>query len=693
MGSLPADTNRFALRRSAASNTGERRMFRFGVDYYPEHWPEERWPIDAALMAKAGFNVVRLAEFAWSKLEPHEGGVDFGWLDQAISILAAHNIQVILGTPTASPPPWLMTQHPELFRVLENGMRITYGNRRTYCPNHPLYHAHTSRIVRAMADHYSSHPAVIGWQIDNEFGDRCYCPVCREAFQHWLQARYKSLDVLNDAWGTIFWSHTYTDWGQIPVPALTAGSPNPGLALDFSRFSSDSYVAYQKLQVDVIREKTPHQFITHNFMGFKYEQINYFDLARDLDFVAWDSYPRMQWTFAKDVDQSHAALGADTMRGLKRKNFWMMEQQAGPGGWEIVSVAPRPGELRLWAYQSIAHGADAIVFFRWRTARFGTEQYWHGLLDHDGTPGRRYDEIKQMGAELQRVGDAIHGSVVKPKVAMMLSYDSRFAFQIQQNNPQFTYPAHFQQIYRGLHRAGVGVDVVEPIGNLTDYKLVIVPALYVTSPEAAENLKRFAGSGGVVAITQRSGVKDVENRVVNQRLPGLLSDLCGIEIEEYDSLTPDMRNCIEFAPADIPSEPFTVGTWCDVIKATRADVIARYTEDYYAGKPAITMNKVGQGRAVYIGTVGDSEFYDALARWLLTQAEVIAPLPSLPEGVEVTERWQGDRRLLFVLNHSAQAHEIHLDGNYTNLLNGAASLRGPVQVGARDVLILGEAIQ
>src|SRR5574341_372917 len=456
-------------------------MFYFGVDYYPEHWPEERWPTDARLMVEAGFNVVRLAEFAWSKMEPSEGQFNFDWLDRAISIVHSRGIQVVLRTPTASPPPWLMSKNPDLFRVREDGLRVTFGNRREYCPNHSRYHDYTRRIVTEMAEHYADHPAVIGWQIDNEFGERCYCPVCAGAFRDWLRRRYESLAELNRRWGTVFWSHVYTHWDQIPVPLATGGSPNPGLALDFYRFASDSYVAYQQIQVDILREKCPRHFVTHNFMGFKYDGINYYDLAHNLDFVAWDNYPRTQWSMQAQVDPSQAALAADTMRGLKRRNFWVMEQQAGPSGWEVVSVAPRPGELRLWAYQSIAHGADAVVFFRWRTSRFGAEQYWHGLLDHDGHPGRRYQEIKRMGAEIKRVGERIAGSRIQPSVAMLLSYDSRFAFQVQGNNPHFSYAGQFQQFYRALYRRHVPVDIVDPAADLSAYRLVLAPALHLVS--------------------------------------------------------------------------------------------------------------------------------------------------------------------------------------------------------------------
>ena len=674
-------------------------MFYFGTDYYPEHWPEERWPEDARLMAEAGFNVVRLAEFAWSWMEPEEGQYDFDWLDRAISILASHNIHVVLGTPTASPPPWLVTKNPDVFIVREDRRRATFGNRREYCPNNPVYHGYSRRIVTQMADHYADQPAVIGWQIDNELGNRCYCPVCVRSFQDWLRDRYGSLGKLNEKWGTIFWSHVYTDWEQIPVPVTTGGSPNPGLALDYFRFASDSYVAYQQMQVDILRGKCPNHFITHNFMGFGYKQINYFDLARPLDFVSWDNYQRMQWTMEADVDPSGGALSADTMRGLKGQNFWVMEQQSGSGGWEVISVAPRPGELRLWAYQTIAHGADAVIFFRWRTARFGTEEYWHGLLDHDGYTGRRYAEIKRMGAEIKRAGERIHGSTVKPSVAMVLSYDSRFAFQAQENNPQFSYPEHFRQFYRALTDHNVAIDITSPTGDLSAYKLVVVPALHVVSEAAADNLRRFVEAGGVLVVTQRSGVKDKANAVVNQRLPGLLAELCGVEVEEYDSLAADMRNALEFTlPELASSSPVPVGVWCDVLKPNDATVVARYSQDYYTGKPAITLNRFGQGQVVYVGALGVEAqaqangvpLYEALADWLFDLVGV-QPILAVPAGVEVTERWQGDKRLLFVLNHTGQAQEVALEGRFTDLLGGSA-IEGTVTVAPRDVLVLlGEA--
>jgi beta-galactosidase len=665
-------------------------MFYFGVDYYPEQWPEARWTEDVRLMAEAGFNVVRLAEFAWAKMELQAGLFDFAWLDRVIALLAERGMQIVLGTPTASPPPWLMGGRPELFRVRYDGQRMTYGHRREYCPNQADYHAATQRIVTAMAMHYADHPSVIAWQIDNEFGDRCYCPTCVGAFQAWLRQRYGTLDALNHAWGTVFWSHTYSDWRQIPAPAATGGPPNPGLALDYARFMSDSYVAYQSLQLVILRTRCPHHLVTHNLMGFDYDQIDYFDLARELDLVSLNHYPRSQWNLTAATDPAQTALTLDTVRGLKRRNFWMTEQQAGSGGWDMLSVAPRPGELRLWAYQSVAHGADAIIFFRWRTARAGTEQYWSGLLDHDGRPSRRYAEIKRMGAEIARSGAAIAGSVVRPGVAFLLSYDSRFAFQIQPQHAQFSYTGHFRELYRSFHQRHIAADVVDPMAGLTGYRVVVAPAFHVATPAVAERLAQFVAGGGVLIVTQRTGVKDETNLVVERRPPGLLAELCGVEVEECDALPAGVSNAVGFdAPELTGTADAQVGVLCEVLQPTTATVVATYRRDYYAGRPAITANRWGQGYAIYIGALGQEDLYGPLIEWALRLAALSLPAAAA-EGVEIVERWQGPQRLIFVLNHTDQVQKIELPGHFGDLLTGASVAGKALYLDPRDVAVLAE---
>lgn len=660
-------------------------MFHFGADYYPEQWPEDRWPEDARLMSAAGFNVVRLAEFAWSKLESREGIFDFTWLDRAIEILSRQGIKIVLGTPTASPPPWLMAKQEDLFLVEQTGIRQTYGLRREYCPNHPLYRQFTERIVNKMAVHFKANPAVIGWQIDNEFGDRCYCSICRSEFHKWLQKRYHNLDTLNEEWGTIFWSHIYTDWSQIPVPVTTARSHNPSLGLDYRRFMSDTYRQYQKFQIDIIRRECPSHFITHNLMGFGYNQLNYYDNTVDLDFVSWDNYMRMQWDMKAEVDPAKAALSHDAMRGLRKQNYWVMEQQSGGGGWEYVAVQPKPGELRLWTYQSIAHGADGIVYFRWRTSRTGTEQYWQGILEHHGTPGRRYAEVSQIGKELHKVSEMIVGSQVIAKVAIMQSYDARFAFQVQPNNPRFGYEKHIQDIYRGFYENNIPVDIVSEKDPLTGYKVVVVPALYILTEETAGNLEKFAATGGVVVFTPRTGVKDESNKVVNMKLPGLVSEMSGIEIEEYISMPVDDNNRVKFVLPDLEDD-FLTSVWADVIDPKEAEVIAWHTQDFYANKPAASINHFGKGKVIYLGIMGDSAYYDAVCRWISGLAG-IETLMETPAGVEVTERWQGRNRLLFVLNHHPEGKVVTLKAPCLDLLSGK-NLEGNVAVPPRDVLIL-----
>lgn len=660
-------------------------MFYFGADYYPEHWPEERWVEDARLMAEAGFNVVRLAEFAWSKLEPNEGEFDFDWLDRAISILLSQGIQVILGTPTASPPPWLMAKQKELFLVEQNGVRQTYGLRREYCPNNPLFYQHTERILTQMADHYKDNPAVIGWQIDNEFGDRCYCDTCKTEFHKWLQRRYETLDSLNEKWGTVFWSHIYTDWSQIPVPLSTIRSTNPGLGLDYRRFMSDTYRNYQQFQINILRHYCPGHLITHNLMGFSYNQLNYYDMTTDLDVVSWDNYPRTQWGMLAEVDPAKAALSADTMRGLKNRNFWVMEQQSGGGGWEFVAVPPKPGEIRLWTYQSIAHGADAIIYFRWRTARVGTEQYWQGILEHHAIPGRRYDEVSQIGKEIQSIANTVTGSQVKPQIAIMQSYDTRFAFQVQPNNPRFGYEKHIQDVYHGFFDNHIPVGIVSEKDPLINYKVVIVPAMYILTEETTTNLETFAAAGGIVVFTPRTGVKDESNTVVNMKLPGLVAQMCGIEIDEYISMPIDQDNRVLFVVPEIEDE-FPSSVWADVIEPKGASVVAWHVQDFYAKKPAATINQYKKGRVIYLGVMGDSNYYRSVARWISGLAG-IEPLMELPQGVEVSERWQGEKRLLFILNHHSIAKEISLNSSFVDLLSGKF-LTGRISLSALDVLIL-----
>jgi beta-galactosidase len=355
------------------------------------------------------------------------------------------------------------------------------------------------------------------------------------------------------------------------------------------------------------------------------------------------------------------------MRGLKKQNFWVMEQQSGGGGWGMVAVTPKPGELRLWTYQSIAHGADGILYFRWRTCRSGTEQYWQGILEHHGIPGRRYAEVEQVGRELSKIGEIIAGSQVRAQVAIMQSYDTRFAFQVQPINPRFSYEAHIQDWYRGFHRLNIPVDIISEKDPLTEYKVVLVPAMYVLTTETAANLEQFAAAGGIVVFTPRTGIKDEVNQVVDMKLPGLVAKMAGIEIDDYVSMPSDQDGEIQFGLPNLEDE-FTASVWADILTPTTAKPVARYSRDYYRDQVAATINTYGNGKVIYLGTMSDARFYDSLIRWIVGLTE-INPLLSTPPGVEVAERWQSDQRLLFVLNHTDATQQIILEGAYLDLLS------------------------
>jgi beta-galactosidase len=362
-----------------------------------------------------------------------------------------------------------------------------------------------------------------------------------------------------------------------------------------------------------------------------------------------------------------------------------MEQQSGSGGWEIVSTAPRPGEIRLWAYQAIAHGADGIVFFRWRTARHGTEQYWHGILDHHAQPGRRYAEVKCMGEEIRRVGTQILNSQPAADVAILHSYDTRFAFQIQANNPHFRYEEHILNIFRAFHGKGIPADVIAADADLSAYKLVVLPAMYVLTEEVAENVTRFVENGGTLIVTARTGVKDQYNVVVERYLPGLLSDLCGVTVAEYDSIPADRAIPLELN-GDTNVNGASARLWCDVLTPTTAATVATYTQDYYAGQPAITHNRVGRGHVVTIGTFGDAALYAALLPWFSTLAGV-APLMDVPDGVEVTQRVNGEKRITFVLNHTTEPKTVIVPPASSVLLSSQPDSGGAVTIPARDLII------
>lgn len=645
----------------------------FGADYYPEHWPKERWPVDARLMREANLNIVRLAEFSWAKLEPEKGRYDFGWLDEAIDTLAKEGIRVVLGTPTATPPKWLCDQYPDIFQKDEYGRLRGFGSRRHYCYNNPTYQALTRDIVKIMAEHYKGHPSVVAWQIDNEFGCHdttyCYCEHCLDAFKKWLQRKYGTIENLNKEWGTIFWSQTYGSWDELILPTYTVcedSDPrshglNPGLLLDFCRFSSDSTIAYQKLQIDEIRNFSSAP-ITTNLMGH-FPEIDYFKEGKDLDFISWDNYPAMQWGKS---NYKHIAMAHDLMRGLKDKNFWVMEQQSGPCGWSVFGDTPRPGQIRLWTHQAVAHGADAIVYFRWRACTFGAEEYWYGILDHDAVPRRRYREVQQTGAELKTLSDLVVGSRNVSDVAVIKSYDNLWSHKFHSHNPGFDYNQLLASYYDALISNNITSDITTEMSDFGRYKAVFMPAFNLMNDEIKARVEDYVKQGGTLVITFRSGTRTWNNSMTIKTYPGEFKEIAGVEVEEFDSLNHGRTVSVN----GIMGEG-TAKVWCDVLKPVSAKILAVYSNEYYRGQPAVTVNSYGKGKVYYIGCDLDPQAMQVLVKEITLEAGVIPLMPWSVDGVEVVKKDKNGRQYLMILNHNAGAVTLEIGGSYRELISGS----------------------
>lgn len=659
---------------------------KLGICYYPEHWPPARWAEDARWLKDLGISIVRMAEFAWSRLEPEAGRFDFAWLDQAVEIFAQAGFEIVLGTPTAAPPDWLSQQSPSTLPVDDQGRRRRPGGRRHYCPNNAEYHTYTRRIVQALAERYGAHPAVIGWQIDNEFGGgstaRCYCPVCAERFRHWLQARYGSLAALNTAWGTVFWSAEHHEWATVEPPVLNLATANASLVLDYYRFSSDSVRAYQQLQIDELRARVPaRHFITHNFMGL-YRDLDYFDLAAPLDLATWDSYPTgnaFRWRdllygsdkpetdYAFDVgDPAITGFAHDLTRGLLNKPFWIMEQQPGHVNWGAVNHLVLPETVRLWTWHAAAAGADAVVYFRERAALDAQEQYHSGLLHHDASPDVGYRAVERLRAERAEL-DALTAAAPQARVALLFNYADLWSLQLQPHTKDFTYLRLLFVYYRALLRLGIPVAVVGPRADLSQYKLVLAPTAHVVDEALAAKLEAYARAGGTLLLGVRSGFKTASNRVTDQPLPGLLHDLAGLTVTDWGALPAGITVQVD---GPVPGMAGPAGLWLEALQPVTAEPRMRYTDGPYAGRVAAAEHAVGAGRVLYCG------WFPSVAQITGLLGHLAGPLglerlADLPAGLIAARR--GTRTVL--LNFTDQA--------LTGQVNGQA-----VTVAGRDVRVI-----
>lgn len=695
--------NRARTRKSTMPQRLHTSRFQVGACYYPEQWSASLWEDDFRRMRELGFSIIRMAEFAWTIFEPEEGSFSFELFDRVMDLAQQYGVQVILGTPTATPPAWLTAKYPEVLNVSQTGVTYHHGQRRHYNYNAPVYQRLSRRIAGQLASHYKDHPALLGWQIDNELNCEVnvfYAEADQQAFRAWLQRRYGTLERLNEAWGAVFWNQTYTDWQQVALTGPTpSDSPNPHQALDEKRFISDSAINFARIQAEAIREFDSTHWITTNGL---FEHLDYHRLSREaLDFISFDSYPQFA-AHAFPTNEPHPLLDRYFSLFLSRArnvspNFCVMEQQSGAGGWvnRLLSPMPRPGQMRLWTYQSIAHGADMLLYFRWRTATYGTEIYWHGIHDYDNRPNRRVAEAATIGRELAQVGSSIVGSTYRADVAIVRDYTNDWDGEFDQWTGPYTQQSTYAW-FKALQHSHIPTDLFylqdeTSLADLARYRCLIYPHPAIMSDATAELLRGYVQSGGTLIFGCRTGYKDTSGHCLMHPMPGPVADLCGITVEEFTRLSPHQPVPTLRWNARSELQGLTADAFNDIlhVEADDVEVVATYNEDadYYAGKPVLTRRASGQGTVYYYGAV----FNPNTARAMIEHLGLVSPQAqqlTLPRDIELAIREQQDgRRIIFLLNYAHTQQQIQLHYPATNLLTGEI-IQSEVTLPAHDVLLL-----
>jgi beta-galactosidase len=651
-----------------------------GVCYYPEQWDRALWEEDLKRMLDAGIRTVRVAEFAWSKVEPAEGCFTYEFFDEFLDAAHKEGMKVIFGTPSATPPAWLTEKYPEVLNARMDGTLYRHGMRRHYNYNSPKYRELVSRIVDRLGAHYAQHPAIIGWQIDNELNcetSEFYSESDTLAFRTFLKARYKTLDALNEAWGTVFWNQTYTAWEEIHVPRTTIhNSTNPHQVLDYERFVSESCVSFCRMQSDILRKYIkPGDFITTNGMFDRLDSHRMMDEA--LDVYTYDSYPNFAYCLGEDPKKPGSLNDRKWSRNLARvrsicPHFGIMEQQSGANGWNtrMEAPAPKPGQMMLWAMQSIAHGADFISFFRWRTSIMGTEIYWHGILDYDNRDNRKLKEVKEIRQRIQAVS-SLAGSSYKAVFGVLTDYDNEWDSDVDVWHRRLARESD-KEIFRASQLTHTPMDYVclqdsTEAAELDRYPLLFYPHPLILTPERVNLLKTYVEHGGILVIGARTGQKDLTGKCVMQPMPGLLRCLTHTNVREFTFIGPaDEPQSMCWMGAHLPT-----GIFSDILEADSADakVLASYDRDFYKGTPALVETKLAAGKVLHFG----GTFTLETVTRILEYAGILSPfqdIADLPESCELAVREKDGKRYLFLLNYAWEKQQVLLKQPVKDLDSG-----------------------
>lgn len=658
----------------------------YGGDYNPEQWPEEIWQEDMRLFRLAGIDIVTLNVFSWAALQPDETTYDFSKLDKIMELVKENGLKVCMATSTGAHPAWMAKKYPDILRVDFEGRKRKFGGRHNSCPNSPTYHKYASRLAKKLAERYRDYDNIVAWHISNEFGGECYCENCEKEFRVWLKKKYGTIEALNHAWNTSFWGHTFYEWDEIVVPDMRSEHFDvdrtmfQGISLDYRRFMSDSMLACYQMEYDAIKEVLPDAAITTNLMGF-YKPLDYFKWAKQMDFVSWDNYPANEDSYAK------IAMAHDLMRGIGGgAPFALMEQTPSVTNWLPYNALKRPGVMRLWSYQAMAHGADTIMFFQMRRSIGACEKYHGAVIDHAGTENTRvFREISALGEELEQIGTRTMGMRTKSDIALIMDWDNWWAIEYSAGpSVELKYLNEFRRYYEALRKMNYNVDIISPEDDLTPYQVVIAPVFYMVKGDCDEKIRSFVKNGGSFVTTFFSGIVQENDLVMSGGYPGSLRDILGIWVEEQDALPKDQCNHFSYKGKEYPAKLL-----CDLLHPETAQQIDAdgYQEDFYQGFSVLTKNELGKGSAYYVATASDEAFYKEFLKDICEEKGVL-PVMELPEGVEATSRENDSERIIFLLNHNDTETEIDLPYLCQDLLSGESLPAGKMVLSAKDVRLL-----
>ena len=647
----------------------------FGAAYYPEHVTPERVEEDARLMQAAGINLVRMAEFSWIRMEREEGAYDFSWLDHAVETLARHGVRSLLCTPTATPPKWVMDNYPDVYQYHADGRRREFGSRRHYCVNSPSYHELSRKITREIGTRYRDNPHVVGYQIDNELmaeDPYCYCPNCVARFRSWAREKFGTIDELNRRWGLDFWSQCYRSFDEVVLPRINAHQ-NPSSTLDVQRFFSECFLEYASLQVEELHISSPGKPLTHNVCSCGFLcKLDLYKLGKRLDFVSVDNYP-VSFTFESEYGNtgdftyhpSYSSMAMAIIRAAGKAPFWVTEAQSGR------TFRPRqivePGFLGAITRQEIAHGGRAVLYFSWRIFPSGVEHMLAGVLHSDSKPRRTYNEIREIIRESSLVDGELSSLMPRAEVALLRDFDCDWALDAGHPPPDFRYLRHLHRYYQALFENHVNTDIVSPEDDWSGYKVLVAPSWLLIDSARAEKLRSFAENGGTLVLTCLSGMRDLDNINRPETLPSLLTELCGVEVEEFQALK--FQDKVRFLAQDGAAHEGSY--WFDLLSLHGAEPLAAYDDRWFGGTPAMTLNSFGKGRVCYVGTVPDIPYLRNLLGTLCSKAGITpnvteASTPLL-ESLKVfgTEGSLGEH--LHLINFSREEQSVTLSSHYVVL--------------------------